>query len=128
MPVCSLVVFSRSLGIYARPAPESSIRTIFSHLFAKSLRICFERFYFPLCFGVTPVYKDCYGCFKRVPSFKGFQQQDSHELLRNLLDAVKSEEIKVNNCNVSPNMFLSVCDISKSRFLNSFDQGVINNG
>ncbi|RMZ96213.1 ubiquitin carboxyl-terminal hydrolase 45 [Brachionus plicatilis] len=31
---------------------------------------------------------------KKVPAFKGFQQQDSHELLRNLLDAVKSEELK----------------------------------
>lgn len=31
---------------------------------------------------------------KKVPLFKGFQQQDSHELLRNLLDAVKSEELK----------------------------------
>lgn len=31
---------------------------------------------------------------KKVPVFKGFQQQDSHELLRNLLDAVKSEELK----------------------------------
>lgn len=33
--------------------------------------------------------------FFRVPSFKGYQQQDSHELLRNLLDAVKCEELKV---------------------------------
>lgn len=31
---------------------------------------------------------------KKVPSFKGFQQQDSHELLRNLIDAVKHEELK----------------------------------
>jgi hypothetical protein len=31
----------------------------------------------------------------RVPSFKRFQQQDSHELLRHLLDAIKNEEIKV---------------------------------
>ena len=29
-----------------------------------------------------------------MPSFKGFQQQDSHELLRNLLDAIKSEELR----------------------------------
>lgn len=32
---------------------------------------------------------------KKMPSFKGFQQQDSHELLRNLIDAVKHEELKV---------------------------------
>lgn len=31
----------------------------------------------------------------RIPHFKGFQQHDSHELLRNLLDSVKSEELKV---------------------------------
>ena len=30
----------------------------------------------------------------RLPAFKGFQQQDSHELLRNLLDAIKTEELK----------------------------------
>jgi ubiquitin carboxyl-terminal hydrolase 16/45 len=31
---------------------------------------------------------------RKIPHFKGFQQHDSHELLRNLLDAVKSEELK----------------------------------
>ncbi|XP_076466715.1 ubiquitin carboxyl-terminal hydrolase 45-like [Babylonia areolata] len=31
---------------------------------------------------------------KKAPRFKGFQQQDSHELLRYLLDVVRSEEIK----------------------------------
>jgi len=31
---------------------------------------------------------------KKVPSFKGYQQQDSHELLRHLLDAIKADEIK----------------------------------
>ncbi|KAL8603378.1 hypothetical protein ACOMHN_004229 [Nucella lapillus] len=31
---------------------------------------------------------------KKAPRFKGFQQQDSHELLRTLLDVVRSEEIK----------------------------------
>ena len=36
----------------------------------------------------------CRAFSRRVPSFKGFQQQDSHELLRNLLDAIKSEELR----------------------------------
>ncbi|XP_013383302.1 ubiquitin carboxyl-terminal hydrolase 16-like isoform X2 [Lingula anatina] len=31
---------------------------------------------------------------KKAPRFKGFQQQDSHELLRHLLDGMKTEEIK----------------------------------
>ena len=30
----------------------------------------------------------------RAPRFKGYQQQDSHELLRHLLDGMKAEEIK----------------------------------
>ena len=32
----------------------------------------------------------------RAPRFKGFQQQDSHELLRHLLDGMKAEEIRVS--------------------------------
>ncbi|XP_041351412.1 ubiquitin carboxyl-terminal hydrolase 16-like [Gigantopelta aegis] len=31
---------------------------------------------------------------KKAPRFKGYQQQDSHELLRYLLDAIRMEEIK----------------------------------
>lgn len=31
----------------------------------------------------------------RAPRFRGYQQQDSHELLRYLLDSMKTEEIKV---------------------------------
>ena len=37
-----------------------------------------------------------YTCYLRAPRFKGFQQQDSHELLRYLLDAIRGEEIKVS--------------------------------
>ncbi|XP_046359511.2 ubiquitin carboxyl-terminal hydrolase 45-like isoform X2 [Haliotis rufescens] len=31
---------------------------------------------------------------KKAPRFKGFQQQDSHELLRYLLDVIRTEEVK----------------------------------
>jgi len=44
----------------------------------------------------------------RAPRFKGFQQQDSHELLHYLLDGVKAEEIKVraqaNNISIIRNI------------------------
>ncbi|CAF0749790.1 unnamed protein product [Brachionus calyciflorus] len=50
---------------------------------------------------------------KKVPSFKGFQQQDSHELLRNLLDAVKSEELKRRQAAI-----LEIFKINKSNGLN----------
>jgi uncharacterized UBP type Zn finger protein len=36
----------------------------------------------------------------RAPRFKGFQQQDSQELLHYLLDAVRTEETKVRFLNV----------------------------
>ena len=35
--------------------------------------------------------------FCRAPRFKGYQQQDSHELLRYLMDGMKAEEIKVKH-------------------------------
>ncbi|PVD29251.1 hypothetical protein C0Q70_11848 [Pomacea canaliculata] len=37
---------------------------------------------------------------KKAPRFKGFQQQDSHELLRYLLDVIRSEEIKRVQCGI----------------------------
>jgi len=46
-----------------------------------------------------------FNLFLRIPHFKGFQQHDSHELLRNLLDSIKSEELKVNHDRSFSNYF-----------------------
>lgn len=40
-------------------------------------------------------YEVCILLWTRAPRFKGFRQQDSQELLRYLLDSVRTEEIKV---------------------------------
>lgn len=49
----------------------------------------------------------------RAARFKGFQQQDSQELLRYLLDGMRAEEIKVYIFR----FFLSLCHISEIRSL-----------
>ena len=41
--------------------------------------------------------KDYICLFPRAPRFSSFQQQDSQELLRYLLDSMRSEEINVNH-------------------------------
>lgn len=46
-----------------------------------------------------------------APRFNSYQQQDSHELLRYLLDALKSEEIQVrpwHACTVFINILISI--------------------
>ena len=42
------------------------------------------------------LFYNVYNVTCRAPRFKGFQQQDSHELLRHLLDGMKAEEVKVS--------------------------------
>lgn len=44
--------------------------------------------------GLNLIYK----FYFRAQRFRGFQQQDSHELLRYLLDNMRTEEIKVSLC------------------------------
>lgn len=44
--------------------------------------------------------------FNRAIRFKGYQQQDSHELLRYLLDGMRSEEIQVSGKVIVVHTFL----------------------
>ncbi|KAL5010033.1 hypothetical protein ScPMuIL_012338 [Solemya velum] len=44
---------------------------------------------------------------KKAPRFKGFQQQDSHELLRYLLDVMRTEEIKRSQAGILKHFKLS---------------------
>ena len=44
---------------------------------------------------MTSIPKGCSFLGPRASRFKGYQQQDSHELLRYLLDGMRAEEIKV---------------------------------
>ena len=57
-------------------------------------------------------------CGYRAPRFKGFQQQDSHELLRHLMDGMKAEEVKVTRSLCSSfDMYHALKNLSKLKKL-----------
>lgn len=47
-----------------------------------------------------------YTSFNRAIRFKGYQQQDSQELLRYLLDGMRAEEIQVSGNSIAAYTFL----------------------
>jgi ubiquitin C-terminal hydrolase len=88
IPECSPTVYDKELKLQeAKIAIEFNKKMVFVSVFKNFL----TEFYSDRSPNPRPVFEQV---SQRNPRFRGWQQQDSHEALRHLIDGVRQEELK----------------------------------